>query len=312
MAFSTLENFLSMFTDGKGQIDGKAIKTAYIGRGGVARKFNKGYISANGVAQIFFSGFDIASMTIGYTGNHTDQVVTMGDGKQYRLLTLTSSGTLTLEKEVSADIWVCNGGSNGAAATQWNSSTYKGTGDGGSGGKFGQGSAKFSNAVVTVASAAGTSKFAPTGGTAVSASVSGGGGGKGALTMNYGSGGAKAGGDTRPFKDSYFTKYPCAGGGGGNCWTSGNKSYTAGGGGSSNSAGATGTYSSGGAGGVTGGGNGGQPGKAGGAASYYGSGGGGGGFNAYDYYDPNEYTLGSGGKGYQGVVFIRIPLEQSA
>ena len=46
MNFSNLENFLSMFTDGKGQIDGKAIKTAYVGRNGVAKKLKKGYIGA--------------------------------------------------------------------------------------------------------------------------------------------------------------------------------------------------------------------------------------------------------------------------
>ena len=56
----------------------------------------------------------VPGLVIGYTGDYTDQAdVVMGDGKTYRLLTITGSGTLTLDKSVKADVWLCAGGNGG-------------------------------------------------------------------------------------------------------------------------------------------------------------------------------------------------------
>ena len=91
----------------------RKVPKAYIGVSGVARKIKKAYIGdANGKARLFFAGLDIASIAITYTGNYTDKVVTI-NGKTYRLLTLTSSGTLTLEESVTGDVWMVGGGSSG-------------------------------------------------------------------------------------------------------------------------------------------------------------------------------------------------------
>ena len=50
------------------------------------------------LAAAALAGIDVAALAITYTGNMTDEIVTMGGGNQYRRLTLTSSGTLTIEK----------------------------------------------------------------------------------------------------------------------------------------------------------------------------------------------------------------------
>ena len=67
------------------------------------------------LAAAALAAIDIAALTISYTGNMIDNIVTMGDGRQYRLLTLTSSGTLSIAAEVKADVWLCGGGANGMA-----------------------------------------------------------------------------------------------------------------------------------------------------------------------------------------------------
>lgn len=297
----------------------KEVKKSYIGGiGGVAKKIKKGYIGdENGIARLFFSGgVDVATMAISYTGNHTDQVVTMGDGKQYRLLTLTSTGTLTLEEKVNAEVWLCNGGKSGSKGSVNTSSKNYYGGNGGAGGNFSWGNVSFDKTTVTIASANGTSSF----GLTLSSSGTGAGGGKGGQSVYYnsprganGAGGSAASADTRPFKDSYFTQYPCAGGGGGELSHTGTK-YYGGCGGSSTTAGATGSSSIKCVGGNTGGGRGGyvagtftiasNPGD---AATYYGSGGGGG---STDFDNSEQYGSGNGGAGYQGICYIRIPLEQ--
>ncbi|MBS7355722.1 MAG: hypothetical protein KIG86_04660, partial [Eubacteriales bacterium] len=44
------------------------------------------------------TGVDISSLSITYTGAHTDYgMVTMSDGARYRLLAFTASGTLSIE-----------------------------------------------------------------------------------------------------------------------------------------------------------------------------------------------------------------------
>ena len=278
----------------------KEIKKMYIGIGGVAHKVKKGYIGVGGIARLFFlGGADIANLSIGYTGTKTDEIVTMGDGKQYRLLTLTSSGTLTLPEKVQADIWLCNGGAAGTKGSP--NGGYGIGGNGGAGGNFCNVSGTLATShTITIGAAAGASSI-----TGFSPSwKAGSGGGSGGSSSGYGSGGAKASGDTRPFEDTYFTSYPCAGGGGGAAYVT-PSSYAGGRGGSSTGAGSTG--SGGGSasqGGTTGGGNGAGVSTAGSNGSYYGSGGGGGSGNS------GSSTYQNGYSGYQGACFIRIPLEQ--
>lgn len=53
--------------------------------------------------------------TITYTGDYTDEIVYMvEDSNYYRLLTLTSSGTLNIDKQTECEIWACGAGGNGA------------------------------------------------------------------------------------------------------------------------------------------------------------------------------------------------------
>ena len=285
------------------------VKKIYIGVDGVARKVKAAYIGVNGVAKkIFASG--VAEMAITYTGKHTDKIVTMGDGLQYRLLTLTSSGTLTLEEACNVDIWLCGGGKKGKVSA----AKYSG-GDGGDGGKFYY---KYGlsvlSAAVTVAARGGVSKF----GDYTSSVIAGAKGGDGGSMSGYTYGGEAPKESTQPFKDSYFKRYPCAGGGGGGFAYSGSNpdpSCTGSDGGSSTGAGKNGEAevrgsNKGGTGGLTGGGNG----QSGGLAtdmtnaSYYGSGGGG----AGTIYNQilNKSTYGTPSYGYQGVVLVRIPLNQ--
>ena len=264
--------------------------------------FAAGTSKIESFAQLFFDSFDITALKITYSGKYTDEVVTMGNGKKYRLLSLTSSGTLTLPEAVQADIWMCNGGAAGAAG-QPNGGYSKG-GAGGAGGNFCNISGTLATShTITVGAASGASSitgFSPSWKT-------GSGGGSGATSFGHGSGGAKASSNTRPFADSYFTSYPCAGGGGGAARNSPDyKTYTGGNGGSSTGAGSTGSGSgAASSGGTTGGGKGQGNSAAGSAGSYYGSGGGGGN-------GTTSGTSGSGYSGYQGACFIRIPLDQSA
>lgn len=251
---------------------------------------------------------DVTTLPITYTGNMTDEIVTMGDGKQYRLLTLTSSGTLTTEQPVVADIWLCGGGANGISASG------SGSGAGGGGGFVGSiYKTKIGTTVSCVVGAAtGSSSF----GSIVSAngakrSNGGSGGGARGYGFNSPPPGTGAGISTYPFLDTtYFPDKPhCAGGGGGSTYSGSSSQWRGGTGGSNGSDG--GNYVNanagyGGVGGLYGGGSGGSQGGGGRDGYHYGSGGGGGGCNTlYDMY-------GSGGAGYQGVIYVRIPLDQRA
>lgn len=285
------------------------VKKIYIGVDGVARKVKAAYIGVNGVAKkIFASG--VAEMAITYTGKHTDKIVTMGDGLQYRLLTLTSSGTLTLEEACNVDVWLCGGGKNGEVSTN----KFAG-GSGGDGGQFYyRYGLSVLSAAVTVAAREGNSRF----GNYTSLVIAGAKGGDGGEMSGNTYGGEASQESTQPFKDSYFTRYPCAGGGGGGFYSTGtnrNPNCTGSDGGSSTGAGKNGEAevlgsNKGGTGGITGGGNG----QSGGMetdmtnASYYGSGGGGAGTHYNQTYFDSTY--GTPSYGYQGVVFVRIPLNQ--
>lgn len=259
------------------------------------------------------SGLNIAKLAITYSAEDgmTDEIVTMSDG-EYRLLTLTKSGTLTIPKEVTADVWLCGGGSNGYNWTgEWG-------GIGGGGGYINSSyGIKVKEAITTVGAAKGTSAFNDISAAgATNHNGSSGGGGRYWSSPCVGSG---TGDSTYPFEDTtYFSGKPhCAGGGGGGTYYDG--IYTNGGkGGSNGSNGVDGVTTSnygmtGGAGGSYGGGKGGNgtstP-TAGASATFYGSGGGGTG--AYRKSEDRDWKSSEHGSGYQGVIYVRIPLKQTA
>lgn len=286
--------------------------------GPVARKVKKAYIGdENGIARLFFGGVDPATMTISYTGNYTDQADVVMSGKTYRLLTLTSSGTLTLEDSVQADVWLCGGGSSGLADTG---------GQGGGGGYFtlsenyninspvacviGAGGATNSN--YKTFNAGGQSSFGTITANGASNKNGASGGGGGYDNFAGGSGGGKS---TVPFGETSLFDQHSAGGGGGSMRDRESSDYAQGGNGGSNGANGSsatdGKYQAS-TGGTKGGGAGPKPAASdsscyGGAATFYGSGGGG---ASYYISTGGNHYWGYGGAGYQGVVYVRIPYEQ--
>ena len=267
----------------------------------------------------------LALLEITYTGSYTDELVTM-DGASYRLLTLTSSGTLTASRSVAAEVWLCGGGGCGGSR--------KGTPDrmvGGAGGYAASTNASFKNLTVVVGAGlsgnSSTVQYGAGGQTSISGDISltanGGNSGDGSAKNagDYGNGGTGGGGGgdatavgsgdgmaKTPFGSSYFSYPYCDGGGGGAYYYSGTSYYAGGAGGTNGSDGGgrgakTGS-SLGGAGGGHYGGKGGDgrtSGRDGAAGSGYGSGGGGAGYRT-------SYNTGTPGNGYQGVCFIRIPV----
>lgn len=263
---------------------------------------------------------EIAQIEIVYSGTYVDELVSMQAG-DYRLLTLTGSGTLTLPQAVTADIWICGGGGNGQGSA-------KGVDNGGNGGGGGGYTAQFNNQTITTLNIAigsgGTGASSITGSISLSANGGnqgsfmdggngGSGGGAGGFYKNStgelvssGTVGVGQGTATYLFGDSSLSLY-CGGGGAAGYYDGGNGRYGIGGvGGSNGSDGNLVTFggrsSKGGAGGAGGGGDGGSGYLDGYDASAYGGGGGGGGYSS----DDND---SSGGSGYQGVCFIRIPLN---
>ena len=254
------------------------------------------------------SGIDVAALSITYTGAHTDYgMVTMSDGARYRLLAFTSSGTLSIEQPVNCEVCVVGGGANGAKAV------LSQGGDGGAGAYLkDQVIEAFKGGAVVVGAAQGISSI---GGVSVAA-VSGKNGGTGAGGWIAGTG---DGISKYPFEDTGYSlwadKPHCGGGGQGpyEYWTSesSKQGYNGGKGGTNGSNGYPASRSQvpdppGGVGGSYGGGAGGGSltvyGK---NATYYGSGAGGGLF-----YNDEGITLYNGGSGYQGIVYIRIPVIQ--
>ena len=268
----------------------------------------------------------VPGLAIGYTGDYTDQAdVVMADGKTYRLLTLTGSGTLTIPEAVKADVWLCAGGNGGRTGgyhgggggnfvqsdgLQLDASTVCTIGAGssaatGSSNGFG-GATTFGS--LTAAQTTGSYK-------AASGASGGGAGGRGTNTNSQAKAGTGGGVSTVPFLDATLFVPHSAGGGGGAYEDETEDEYTGGGAGGSDGAGGgsrKGASYDGGAGGEKGGGTGGKASastntRKGGAATFYGAGGGGGGYLR----DSNSDTYsGTGGDGYQGVIYVRIPYEQ--
>ena len=260
------------------------------------------------------SGIDVAALSITYTGAHTDYgMVTMSDGARYRLLAFTSSGTLSIEQPVNCEVCVVGGGANGAKATQSQG------GDGGAGAYLKNRSVSaYNGGPVVVGARQGVSSIADVSVNAVSGRN--GGTGAGGNTAGTGDGISKY-----PFGDTSYSlwadKPHCGGGGqgvfefvdadgyyrgfsGGNGGTNGGNGYPQ----KSNEV----IFASNGKGGSYGGGDGGQLNNGyfeGRNATYYGSGAGGG--RRYKNRE-GEIRLYTGGSGYQGIVYMRIPEEQAA
>ena len=252
---------------------------------------------------------DISALSITYTGAYTDYgMVTMSDGARYRLLAFTASGTLSIEQPVNCEVCVVGGGANGAKAAN-------GIGGAGGAGAYlkNQSVSAYNGGSVVVGAGQGVSSIADV---SVNA-VSGKSGGTGAGAHNAGTG---DGISKYPFEDTGYSlwagKPHCAGGGQGTyeySATSGLRGYNGGNGGTNGSNGYPEGRSevsnpSSGVGGSYGGGVGGSHASYnGGNATYYGSGAGGGKY--YQYSDGYE-SFGNGGSGYQGIVYIRIPVIQ--
>ena len=246
------------------------------------------------------SGIDVAALSITYTGAHTDYgMVTMSDGARYRLLAFTASGTLSIEQPVNCEVCVVGGGANGSNA-------------GGAGAYLkNQSVSAYNGGSVVVGAGQGVSSIADVSVNAVSGQN--GGTGAGGNTAGTGDGISKY-----PFGDTGYSlwagKPHCAGGGqgaylcevgprryrgfnGGNGGTNGGNGYPQASSWTSSPSGGVGGSYGGGAGGAGNGGN----------ATYYGSGAGGG---EHDEREDGSQRFYDGGSGYQGIVYIRIPVIQ--
>lgn len=320
----------------------KVGKKAYLTVGGVHRKIAKMYRTTNGIHQLCYKGgVDVATMVIGYSGNMIDDGVVTMSGKQYRLLTLTSSGTLTVDDEVNAEVWMCGGGTSGVASYSIEQS------GGGAGAYTAQKTITLAGDMAAVIGAGGgaaatSALYSPGynkggassfGGVSTSTAFSVSSQRQGGVSGGTGGGenvrGAGATGDgvtKYPFGDSSYFAHPhCAGGGSGAMYYDDKNinstiKYYGGSGGTNGGNGAKGSTGNNtvGSGGNYGGGNGGSAtggrmASVGADATYYGSGGGGGGGCIY-ITSSGSQTVGQkyGGAGYQGVIYIRIPVEQSA
>lgn len=260
----------------------------------------------------------VTNIVVNYTGNYSDTIITDATSKQYRLLTFISDGILTLNSYANAEIWYCNGGQDG--------SNYMG----------GKG-ADFCPATQILLTKKPTQIIIGPGNKGVTSfenftpsqmiAGSGAGWGYGDSNADYTCGGQS----TIPFGDSLNFKPHCAGGGGGGAvqpsYNNRFGRYNGMAGGTDGGA-STGNTSSqintgnlkaiGGAGGSEGGGKGGSACNYynssfapnyyctdGTDATFYGAGGGGGGLGCTSSGDPR---YGANGKGYQGVLYLRLPL----
>ena len=265
---------------------------------------------------------------ISYSGNLTKRIALMED-IYYLILEVTSSGTLAADVAVAADVWICGGGGAGyyakghggagAYAASANNVSIQdlvitiGSGDADNvsagGSSTGVGGTTTITGDLSLSAAGGNCGGRVADGATVRAS-GGTGGGKGGLRKIY-SGECLGDGLSKiPFNDNYFNSY-CDGGGGG--WGHQDNDIGTGGDGGTNGGDGLATTSLSGSGAAAGkeggkggglyGGDGGSYRSSGQNATGYGSGGGGGG------YDSSVNTTWASGAGYQGVCFIRIPLE---
>ncbi len=315
-------------------VDGstRAGKAVYAVLSGLTRKVKAGYAVRDGVHRQFYS----AGPQVTFSGTHTISYVEI-DGAAYKLYTLTGSGTLMVAGDVQ--YWMCGSGAGGANASyDSNYSNRQYSGPGGAGGYVASG--KLVGGSYAVAIGAGgaannagnpTSIGAYTADGATSAiddntftstwttkGASGGGSGISGYSANepqerFAKGSNGNGAVTYPFGVIDLGAHSGGGGGGGSYGISirnGGKGGTNGGNGGERSSSASAIVGNcnGGTGGAQGGGDGGTaytyPGAIyskinGISATFYGSGGGGGGY-------AEGKMLGTGGAGYQGVVYVLL------
>ena len=232
----------------------RKVTSMYVGVNGLARKVVKGYIGAGGLARLFYSAAQ--PFAYAYTGAYTESELSIG-GVAYTMLTITGSGTLTVNRAIDADVWLCGGGGNGSGAGASNS------GGGGGGGYIANTSVQLSGDVAcVVGAAAGATSLGSTvanaGGNGSGANGGNGASGGGAGAQS-GAAGTGAGVSTIP-ADFALTDAHCAGGGGGAGFFGSGNMHSGGAGGSNGSGGGAGIQGSSpqaGAGGATGGGGGG-------------------------------------------------------
>lgn len=285
--------------------------------------------NGNQVDYVYYNGDlvwqSFIPLTYTYTGNSSERTI-ISNGHEYKIITLTSNGTLTFNRQTTVDIWACGGGSNGVNASSFGS--YYGSGPGGGGAYCNEvDNQSVTTLSVTIGPANTASGTVITGDASLTAAGvsnnrSGGTGGGGCIIIRTSNGsnvtcnpGSGDGNSKYPFGDSTNFDPHCAGGGGGTIMIS-NSNYIKGGTGGTNggSGGAKGSETSaeqsGGAGGNKGGGTGGRPNgwfatpTNGGNGSFYGSGGGG---PSYNY---SSSATSNPGSGYQGVCYIKIPIEE--
>ena len=300
----------------------RKVNALYVGVDGLARKVVKGYIGAGGLARQFYSAAQ--PFAYAYTGAYTESEITI-DGVAYTMLTITGSGTLTVNRAISADVWLCGGGGNGGDGTSFGS--VSNSAGGGGGGYIATAPMQLTGGITCVIGAArGTSEFGETtaaGGKTPSnqnggAGASGGGGGlryrSNNSTYTAGTGGQGSGSSTIPAMFGLTDRH-CAGGAGGVFIYDGFR--WSGVGGSNGSDGAPGdtTQMNGRPQAILGGERGGGMGRGSTNANwsningtFYGSGGGGGSCSNYS----SEASNRSGGTGYQGVIYIRWKKEDAA
>ena len=280
----------------------------------VARKIKKGYLSVDGIAQLFYG-----PTSYSYTGAYTETSVIVDGNTPYTLLTLTGSGSLNISGDV--EYWMCAAGQNGTEGVSYANPGYV-PGPGGGGGKVESGILSKGTHVVTIGAAGGGNTSI---GSLIAENTSilknGESGGGGCIYYMSGSfttisQGTGSGETTIPFQGRItegFNNYKHSAGGGGGILVvdDGTIRIRAGGTGGSNGSnggeGTTSTSLSGALGGDYGGGQGGaataQADSNGKAATFYGSGGGGGGAANIS----TSTFVGTGGSGYQGVVYILFP-----
>lgn len=294
----------------------------YVGVNGVARKVTKGYIGVDGLARLFYSAAQPFAYT--YTGTYAESELSIG-GVAYTMLTITGSGTLTVNRAISADVWLCGGGGNGASGNGWPASFPNVSGGGGGGGGYiASANVQLSSDITCVIGAAAGatslgSTVASAGGSASDQNGGSGASGGGGTYNREGSGAGGSGDGSNTVPAGFGVSDPhCAGGGAGGFFASGN--YCNGGAGGSNGGNGgnpnrvSDSPTSGGAGGTKGGGAGGRAvfgnisANAGSSATFYGGGGGGGGQAG----DQSSTGSGAGGSGYQGVIYIRWKKEDAA
>lgn len=284
----------------------------------VDKKIVKGYVGVNGIAKLFFN----KANDISYTGEYTVSDVSI-NGINYKLYTLTTSGSLTVNGE--SQYWICGGGASGNSSDMF---PMAGGTNGGGGGYTATGVLNAGAYNVTIGAGGYASSDSTTSDgniTSIGETITanggkyltaegGSGGGEGVASFYNSWAGTGSGISTIPFGIESLNPH-CAGGGAGSYYASGSSSttrYTGGAGGTNGGNGANmksvsfGNQKKG-IGGSYGGGDGGEYISSSNnteatSATFYGGGGGG------SYYHKSSTTkTGSPGSGYQGVAYILIP-----